>query len=211
MPINTANLGLVKINPATDGNDTFNVDTHLNGNWEKIDALAGVGRTTETVKGIADNISAHMADTTTAHGINTKANLNGDINQAFKSKELGFNGFNLRSKSTPIMGQSAASYLIDCSGVPATGPNDNFFVRLYVFAAGNDRQSRAEYFIGRDGFGNINIKELFSERVDQFGPTISVTYSSSTKKISVNFSAHTGGGHVGRMCLVTNKDAVIFE
>lgn len=38
MPTNTDNLGLVKINPATDGNDTFNVETHLNGNWDKIDA-----------------------------------------------------------------------------------------------------------------------------------------------------------------------------
>lgn len=37
MPTNTDNLGLVKINPATDGNDTFNVETHLNGNWDKID------------------------------------------------------------------------------------------------------------------------------------------------------------------------------
>jgi hypothetical protein len=176
----------------------------------------GTGATSETINGarldaVEDELSDHLADTVTAHGINTKASLNGDVTQSFKTKDLGFNGFYLRSKSTPAMGQSAASFLVDCSGVPVTGASDSLFIRLYVFAAGNDRQSKAEYFIGRDGFGGINIKEIFSERIDQFGPTISVTYSTSTKKISVNFSAHTGGGHVGRMFLVTNKEAVVFE
>jgi hypothetical protein len=38
MPSNTTNLALYKKNPATDGLDTFNIDTMLNENWDKIDA-----------------------------------------------------------------------------------------------------------------------------------------------------------------------------
>jgi hypothetical protein len=37
MPSNTTNLALYKKNPATDGADTFNIDTMLNENWDKID------------------------------------------------------------------------------------------------------------------------------------------------------------------------------
>ena len=38
-----------------------------------IDDLAGVGRTTETVKGNADDLGTHIGNTTDAHGIDTKA------------------------------------------------------------------------------------------------------------------------------------------
>ena len=33
----TNNLGLYKVNTETDGNDTFNIDTMMNDNWDKID------------------------------------------------------------------------------------------------------------------------------------------------------------------------------
>lgn len=36
----TPNLNLLKKSPVTDGNDTFNVDTMLNDNWDKIDKYA---------------------------------------------------------------------------------------------------------------------------------------------------------------------------
>lgn len=41
MPKKTPNLDLYKVNGATDGNDTFNVDVVLNDNWDKIDAAVG--------------------------------------------------------------------------------------------------------------------------------------------------------------------------
>lgn len=37
MATNTENLDLLKKNPATDGDDTFNIETMLNENWDKID------------------------------------------------------------------------------------------------------------------------------------------------------------------------------
>ena len=36
----TGNLNLYKADPVTDGNDTFNIDTMLNENWDKIDLAA---------------------------------------------------------------------------------------------------------------------------------------------------------------------------
>lgn len=38
MATNTSRLGLLKKDTATDGNDTFNIKTMLNDNWDKIDA-----------------------------------------------------------------------------------------------------------------------------------------------------------------------------
>lgn len=37
----TPNLNLLKKSPVTDGEDTFNVDTMLNDNWDKIDEYLG--------------------------------------------------------------------------------------------------------------------------------------------------------------------------
>ena len=37
----TPNLKLMKKNPSTDGNDTFNIDTMLNENWDKVDEEVG--------------------------------------------------------------------------------------------------------------------------------------------------------------------------
>lgn len=41
MASNTPNLNLLKKDPVTDGNDTFNIRTMLNENWDKIDAAVG--------------------------------------------------------------------------------------------------------------------------------------------------------------------------
>ncbi|MEK4116571.1 hypothetical protein NST44_10385 [Paenibacillus sp. FSL W8-0919] len=41
MASNTPNLGLLKKDPMTDGNETFNIETMLNENWDKIDEAVG--------------------------------------------------------------------------------------------------------------------------------------------------------------------------
>ena len=41
MSSNTPNLNLLKKDPLTDGNDTFNIQTMLNDNWDKIDTAVG--------------------------------------------------------------------------------------------------------------------------------------------------------------------------
>ncbi|MGE8079013.1 hypothetical protein [Peribacillus loiseleuriae] len=42
MASNTTRLDLLKKNPVTDGNDTFNIETMLNENWDKIDKRAAL-------------------------------------------------------------------------------------------------------------------------------------------------------------------------
>lgn len=41
MPSNTEKLNLYKVNPATDGDLTFNIDLMLNDNWDKLDTAVG--------------------------------------------------------------------------------------------------------------------------------------------------------------------------
>ncbi|AJS59844.1 phage tail protein [Paenibacillus sp. IHBB 10380] len=41
MSSNTPNLDLLKMDPITDGNDTFNIKTMMNDNWDKIDEAMG--------------------------------------------------------------------------------------------------------------------------------------------------------------------------
>ncbi|MNW48907.1 hypothetical protein D3C74_262980 [compost metagenome] len=41
MALNTLNLDLLKKDPVTDGNDTFNIQTMLNDNWDKIGEAVG--------------------------------------------------------------------------------------------------------------------------------------------------------------------------
>ncbi|MCG8499984.1 MAG: hypothetical protein MJB12_06200, partial [Firmicutes bacterium] len=41
MASNTQNLNLYKADPVADANDTFNIDTLVNDNWDKIDQKAG--------------------------------------------------------------------------------------------------------------------------------------------------------------------------
>lgn len=65
MATTTPNLGLIK----PDGNDTADFSVFLNPNWDKIDDLAGPQRTTETVKGNADAIAAHAAQTVEGHKV----------------------------------------------------------------------------------------------------------------------------------------------
>lgn len=91
MASSTPNLNLLKKNPATDGNDTFNIDTMLNQNWDKIDEAIGsihldipdasltvkgkvqlssstsgtsesLAATEKAVKAVNDSVNVHMAD-----------------------------------------------------------------------------------------------------------------------------------------------------
>lgn len=57
MSSNTPNLDLLKKNPLTDGNDTFNIKTMLNDNWDKID---------EAVSAIDEKVTAHSSRLDTA-------------------------------------------------------------------------------------------------------------------------------------------------
>lgn len=83
MASNTSRLGLLKKDPVADGNDTFNIKTMLNDNWDKIDqkvALLGSDGKLDPsqidTSGLAtkQELAAHQADETT-HGIGDKKTL----------------------------------------------------------------------------------------------------------------------------------------
>lgn len=91
MPSNTTRLDLLKKDPITDGNDTFNIETMLNQNWDKIDQNVALvdpetgkvlnkdgteagGVTAEEFETLDQTVTTHLADGT-SHGIGDKATL----------------------------------------------------------------------------------------------------------------------------------------
>lgn len=76
MSSNTPNLGLLKKDPLTDGNDTFNIKTMLNDNWDKIDEAV------KAVEDAVDDISIPDASLT----VKGKVQLSSETNST--SEEL---------------------------------------------------------------------------------------------------------------------------
>lgn len=56
MSSNTPNLGLLKKDPMVDGNETFNIETMLNENWDKVDEAVG------QVREELDNVTVMVPD-----------------------------------------------------------------------------------------------------------------------------------------------------
>jgi hypothetical protein len=80
---NTPRLNLYKKDPVADANDTFNIQTMLNDNWDRIDqnaetiagAQAKVNQAEQNAKTYADQQLATHLDDTAAHGIGDKSAL----------------------------------------------------------------------------------------------------------------------------------------
>lgn len=66
MPSNTEKLNLYKVNPATDGDLTFNIDLMLNDNWDKLDTAVNE---LDTEKAAAAELSTHTGDQANPHGV----------------------------------------------------------------------------------------------------------------------------------------------
>lgn len=67
MSSNTETLNLLKMDPVTDGNSTFNIETMLNDNWDKLDAHAKavlsslLSLASLSVKNTGDTMTGHLA------------------------------------------------------------------------------------------------------------------------------------------------------
>lgn len=72
MSLFTNFLNLFKWDTQTDGEEEFDIDKALNGNWDKIDAKFGELSEKQTTN--ADNISSHIKNTQNPHGV-TKEQL----------------------------------------------------------------------------------------------------------------------------------------
>ncbi|WP_099192238.1 hypothetical protein [Tepidibacter mesophilus] len=64
MPSNTPNLSLYKKDPVADGNDTFNIKTMLNDNWDKIDTEVAAKETPTGAQSKADTAETNAKDYT---------------------------------------------------------------------------------------------------------------------------------------------------
>lgn len=63
----TGNINLFKVDPVTDGSDTFNIDTMMNDNWDKIDAA--IGEVNEGIAGLEDGKAPNdHSSTSTEYG-----------------------------------------------------------------------------------------------------------------------------------------------
>lgn len=83
----TPNLNLLKKDPVADGNDTFNIQTMLNDNWDKIDDFAkaieeGLGNVDDVEQVVGDLIEqvGNLEELDTE----TKTNLIGAINEIYQ-------------------------------------------------------------------------------------------------------------------------------
>ena len=79
MATNTKNLGLLKKDVATDGNETFNIKTMLNDNWDKIDTAFGKPVYGNELHGlrINENKNIEYYNTDTAQWVEVKSGVDG--------------------------------------------------------------------------------------------------------------------------------------
>jgi hypothetical protein len=59
---NTPKLGLFKMDPAVDGDKNFNIDTMLNGNWDKIDSVIETETGAQDKANVAEQNAKNYAD-----------------------------------------------------------------------------------------------------------------------------------------------------
>lgn len=106
MSSNTPNLGLLKKDPMVDGNETFNIKTMLNDNWDKIDEAVG------NVKEDLGNVVVDIPDASlTAKGIVQLSNLTDGIREDIAPTELALKTVN----------DSLVSHKADYVSHPANG------------------------------------------------------------------------------------------
>ena len=79
MATNTKNLGLLKKDVATDGNETFNIKTMLNDNWDKIDTAFGKPVYGNEIHGLRINANKNIEyyNTETTEWVEVKSGVDG--------------------------------------------------------------------------------------------------------------------------------------
>ena len=80
----TPNLNLLKKSPVTDGDDTFNVDTMLNENWDKIDSFAS------EVESYITESESKITDLTSKKVIISSGSISLSYSSPSKSVDLGY-------------------------------------------------------------------------------------------------------------------------
>lgn len=88
MATNTKNLALLKKDVATDGNDTFNIKTMLNENWDKIDVAFGKPVYGNEIHGLRINVNKNIEyyNTELREWVEVKSGVDGAPIQSYNYK-----------------------------------------------------------------------------------------------------------------------------
>ena len=101
MASNTENLNLLMKNPSTDGADTFNVQTMLNENWQKIDNNAGkVAQTLANILKPTTPPIIGLPPSTTPDGMFRALGNTGELHVWRKTEKVGSKGYYLDTVSS---------------------------------------------------------------------------------------------------------------
>lgn len=92
MASNTSRLDLLKKNPSTDGNDTFNIETMLNENWEKID------KSTALIDPATGKLLPGQENPVDTSNLATKTELNNKVDK-IAGKSLSTNDYTTAEKN----------------------------------------------------------------------------------------------------------------
>lgn len=151
MASNTPKLNLLKKNPATDGNETFNIKTMLNDNWDKIDDAvgdlqeavqdihvpnatldqAGIVQLSNATNGSRENVAAtekavkSVSDSVSAHLADETAHGIGNKATLLTTNKTSIVAAINEAFTFANNGKTAISTAVNAKGVPAS-PTDTF-------------------------------------------------------------------------------------
>lgn len=94
MASNTPNLNLLKKDPVTDGNDTFNIETMLNENWDKIDedkATQDAALTAHLNENVAHEAATNLVKTDGSNPMTGELNFKNSAVQMIKLEKTDSN------------------------------------------------------------------------------------------------------------------------
>ena len=125
MASNTENLGLLKKNPSTDGADTFNIQTMLNDNWDKLDANAGtVAQTLANILKPTTPPVIGLPPSTTPDEMFQALGNTGELHVWRKTEKVGSKGYYLDSVSSGRLSfVKNGAYVVTFSYSDTVSPN----------------------------------------------------------------------------------------
>jgi hypothetical protein len=128
---NTEKLGLLKKDPLTDGNDTFNIQTMLNDNWDKIDQNVATSEEAQAKADEAKNAAINFAKSY-GLGNSSKVLVDPDLNTVMT------NGFYYASGANKLNAPPASGngYLI------VQQYSTSYTHQIYIPAANGDMYTR---------------------------------------------------------------------
>lgn len=117
MADNTLNLNLYKKDPVVDGNDTFNIKTMLNDNWDKIDADAkakgdAIFSLSQSLATANTNITnlGNSLNTTNQNVTNLDNTVNSHLAESMPHKFIGSDGKTYRWGLSVVNGIPTMNY-----------------------------------------------------------------------------------------------------